>query len=573
MVKVQYDLIDLPITKKVLLWDAGFYVNESVSPPTLEGLYCEDYTLSLKNPADGNLIIGDFETGTSLFYNRIPPDPGSGAYNIFNFTCMENALVGIYWGKSSANYDTPIFVAINRSIKALLIYNPTSYSIIVNHPLSEYPNYETDGVYDGVNHRVTLSTDNYVIFYNSTKPTINSSAKWGYTDYEPKSSTTQPSGYYLDAYYGYTHYYWINTIDVSLYSDVNAVTGGTDRYKLWCSDYVQLNCTYQYNYRSGYRSDECFCIDEKQPARQFSIYADDPNTTSWAGGIHTCKIVYIKDNTGIMLIQRNLKVTTNRTFKWHGIFGYKYILSGSKKRIKAIVYVKAIVDCLSYGYSNQVSHPSPINIMNSTSSTNVQYWNGTSWATDSPPNQSAYSYYANVYIARGYTNTININNVGAIICVRRWGGYDNPTPYLAVGFTGFRLFIDYSGATIPAGNYVWGTGEAVIDPTGTLPDLSDISPYEHPVTKDTENYTLRYGYPYEITNISAPSSASAGSTVNVTVTTNAPDGTLAYLVDKYDNTILDSDTVSGGSVTLSFTMPNRDVELRAYVIGTDVQQV
>jgi hypothetical protein len=304
-------------------------------------------------------------------------------------------------------------------------------------------------------------------------------------------------------------------------------------------------------------------------AQNFDIYSDDVNATSFAGGYNTSKIVYMKDSEGILLVLREIKTTTDPYYlKATTIRAHKFI-DGTKKRIKLLLFNKAYTNIISYGEANLVRHPGIINL---TSSANASYWNGTQWVSVQNPSNSSYEYHDGYFIGRA-TGTLPYSGTshGGIICVRRWGGYHTGNyPYVVFvsGYGSITLFINYDGSTITAGNAAWGIGEAVIDPSGNLPDLTDISPYESPVSEDSERWSLRYGYPYTIT-VNAPTSASAGSTVNVQVTTNAPDGKYVYVVDKDNDNILGSATVSNGSATVSFTMPNKNLNIRVYVEGDE----
>jgi hypothetical protein len=395
---------------------------------------------------------------------------------------------------------------------------------------------------------------------------VNTSAPIGFTNYEPISSTTQPSGNWIKVVYGTTTYWLTNTVKYNFYC-----TLGNDEAtvkKMYGNDYVSINTTYWYAQRSGYRCDE---LEMECPnvAQAWHVYADDPNAVSWAGSYNVVKITYIEDSEGLLLITRLVKTTTvDWSLKVTSIHAIKFV-DGTKKRIKLLLFDKAYVGTVAYGQSNLVRHPAITSIL---AQTNASYWNGSSWTSIPDPNQQAYNYYSNQYIARGAgTLPFAGTSFGGIMCFRRWGGYHTgsyPIPKIATGYGSLTIFIDYSGSTITEGNAVWGLGEAVIDPSGNLPDISDISPYEYPVSEDNERWSLRYGYPYTI-SVNAPTSASAGSTVNVQVTTNAPNGKHVYVVDKDNDNILGSATVSNGSATVSFNMPNKNLNIRVYVEGDE----
>jgi hypothetical protein len=564
MVKVARDLIVKPIVETTRLWDTELILDTSSTPYQLNGIYEPNYNIYIKIPADGNLYYSPDDT-SGYFSSPIAPTP-SGNLAIFSFTVMKNALVGIWYGRTSANYDTPVHVAINKQIRAMLVTNLSSNTVVVIHNTTYYSNYETTGTYNSGNQTVTLSQGQYVLFYNTTKPTVNTSAPIGFTNYEPIASTSQPSGNWIKVVYGSTTYWLTNTVKYNLLCTV----GNSDSTvkQMYQNDYYGLGFAYWYYFRSGYRADTCQ-PHEAYVARIFNLYSDDVNATSWAESVNIAKIVYIEDSEGILKILRLIKTTTTPYYlKYTAIQGEKFI-DGTKKRIKLLMFDKAYTNCSSFGEANLVRHPAVANLL---SSANASYWNGTQWVSVQNPSNSSYEYHDGYYIGRA-TGTLPFSGTsfGGIICVRRWGGYHTgnyPVVVFVSGYGSITLFINYDGSTITAGNAVWGIGEAVIDPSGNLPTLTDISPYESPVSEDSERWSLRYGYPYTI-SVNAPTSAQAGSTVNVQVTTNAPNGKYVYVVDKDTDEILGSATVSSGSATVSFTMPNKNLNIRVYVEGDE----
>jgi len=566
MVKVQYDLIKRPISIAERLWDTVLILDTASTPYKLNGVYEPSYHIYLPVPCTGNIYMSPDDT-TGLFSSPVPTAPSSGDRFVFVYTVMKNAVVGIWYGRTSADYDTPVHVAINKQIGALLVTNLSSNTVVVNHPTTYYSNYETTGTYNSGNYTVTLSQGQYALFYNTTKPTVNTSAPIGFTNYEPIASTTQPSGNWIKVVYGTTTYWLSNTIKYNLICEIGN-TSATIR-KMYGNDYYGLGLCYLYQWRQSWRSDMASEYQIPYVAHNFSMYTDDVNATSFAGGYNTSKIVYIEDSEGILLVVRTIKTTTDPYYlKATTIYAIKFV-DGTKKRIKLLLFNKAYTDCTSYGEANLVRHPAVANLL---SSANASYWNGTQWVSVQNPSATSYEYHDGYYIARA-TGTLPYSGAshGGIICVRRWGGYHTgnyPKVVFVSGYGAITLFVDYSGSTITAGNAVWGLGEAVIDPSGTLPDLTDISPYESPVSEDSERWSLRYGYPYTI-SVNAPSSAQAGSTVNVQVTTNAPNGKYVYVVDKDNNNILGSATVSNGSATVSFTMPSKNLNIRVYVEGDE----
>jgi len=564
MVKVAYDLIKKPISTTVRLWDAELTLDTTSTPYKLKGIYEPSYHIYLPVPCTGNIYYAPDDT-LGYFASPIAQNP-SVNLAIFTFTVMKNALVGIWYGKTSGDFDTPVHVVVNRQIGAMLITNISPNPVVVRHNNLYYSNYETNGTYNSTDLTVTLNQGQYVLFYNTTKPTVNTSAPIGFTDYEPIASTSQPSGNWIKLVYGTTTYWLSNTIKYNLFCTVG---NNEDTVRnMYQNDYYGMGFTYWYYFRRSYRADCCQPI-ERYVVRVYNVYADDPNAGTWAESVNIVKIVYIEDSEGVLKITRLVKTTTDPYYiKYTAIQGEKFI-DGAKKRIKLLLFDKAYTDCISYGEAGLVRHPAVASL---TSSANASFWNGTQWVSVQDPSASSYEYHDGYYIARA-TGTLPFSGAshGGIICVRRWGGYHTgnyPKVVFVSGYGAITLFVDYSGSTITAGNAVWGLGEAVIDPSGTLPDLTDISPYESPVSEDSERWSLRYGYPYTI-SVNAPSSAQAGSTVNVQVTTNAPNGKYVYVVDKDDNNILGSATVSNGSATVSFNMPNKNLNIRVYVEGDE----
>jgi hypothetical protein len=568
MVKVGYDIYTPPIMEKAVLLNANLIYDTSVSPPAMKGWFEPNLKLGFQTLTDGQLYLDSAFT-KPLFANAIPPFPSSGTYFFMYLIPMKNSVIGVWLGKTTNDYDTPVIVVINKQIGAMLIYNLTANSIQVNHYTDVYPNYETNGSYS--NGVVTLSQGQYVLFYGATKPTVNPNAKWGFTDYEPKSTTTQPS-VYIDVSDGTNHYYYESTIELNVIMryDIGAILTDINGMKLSFLG-LWFRMAWRGSKKQTYISYNLPILGPQNLAH-YPIYDYDPPAgTSWAEGHATDNIAYIKDNEGITIIHRAVKNTTDPINpRYTMIIGYKYVKQGTDTvKVKVISAYKTYTNVTSYGSGNQVINPG-LGFTSHVNPATFEYFDGSTWKT-ATPGSNVYKYYTGYGIRAELYNPLDTTEkYKAVIMLRKQKRYGTPTVKVgALQFSSYPnngligIFQDYNGGTIPAGNYICMIFDVVVT-TQTYPTVTTETPME-----DTDVWSYLYGYPYNI-SISAPSSATPGSTVTITVTTNAPDGTKVYVVDKDTDTVLGSGTVSGGQATVTFTMPSKNLEIRVYVEGADI---
>jgi len=576
MPKVAYDIFSPPLVEKLTLLNADILFDTSVSPIQLKGWYEPNYKIGVKITSDGQLYL-DSALTLGLFASALPPHPTTGNYDYLLAYPMKNALVAVWLGKTTSDYDTPVILAVNKTIGALLVYNASSQTVQVNHHSSVYPNYETDGTYSaGV---VTLNAGQYALFYGATKPTVNAAAKWGFTDYEPKSTTAKPTRY-LDVCKETAHYYFENTLDINgiLDFEVGAIlaeVNGIITYYpgLW----------FRMNIRGGRDADG---IEIMPPGGgyavsfvlrpnnlfEFPVYDHDPPAgISWSQGQVVDNLSYVRDD-GVSVFFRLVKTTTdpyNPRYTWLG--GLKYAKDGlTTVRLKGVSVTKSLTGITSYGSANEVINPG-LGFDCYAEPTTFEYYNGVSWLA-ATPGSNTYNYYNGYGIRAQLYNPLNTSEVyRAVAFMRKYMRY--ATAPIRVGSLQFSaypnrgllaVFIDYSGAIIPIDNYVNMIFEVAITKETTYPTISTEESSE-----DTALWSYLYGYPYNL-SVSAPSSASPGQLVTVTVTTNAPDGRKVYAVDKDNDEILGSGTVSGGQATIQFNMPNRNLNIRVYVEGADI---
>jgi hypothetical protein len=577
MVKVGYDIYTPPIVEKAVLLNANLIYDTSVSPPAMKGWFEPNLKLGFKTLADGQLYLDSAFT-KPLFANAVPPFPSSGAYDFMLLVPLKNSVIAVWLGKTTNNYDTPVIVVINKQIEAMLIYNLSANSIQVNHYTDVYPNYETNGSYS--NGVVTLSQGQYVLFYGATKPTVNPNAKWGFTDYEPKSTTTQPS-VYIDVTNGTNHYYYESTIELNVIMryDIGAILTDINGMKL-----SFLGLWFRMLWRGSKKGHNVMYLPlggglaTSYTLRPFNLTTeniydyDPPAGTSWMEGLIADNIVYVKDNEGITIIHRMVKNTTDPINpRYTIVVGYKYVKQGTDTvKVKAISAHKTYANVTSYGSGNQVVNPG-LGFDSYVNPATFEYFDGSTWNT-ATPGSNAYNYYTGYGMRAELYNPLNTaEKYKAVAILRKHKRYGTPTVKVgALKFSSYpdngliAIFQDYNGGTIPAGNYICFIFDVVVTTQTTYPTVTTETP-----TEDTDIWSYLYGYPYDI-SISAPSSATPGSTVTVTVSTNAPDGTKVYVVDKDTDTVLGSGTVTSGQATISFTMPSKDLKIRVYVEGADI---
>ena len=575
MVKVGYDIYTPPLKEKAVLLNANLIYDTSVSPPQLKGWFEPNFRIGVKFTIDGQLYIDSAFT-KGLFATAKPTHPTSGSYALFNFTVTKQALIGIYLGMTTNNYDTPVLVVINRQIKAMLIYNLSANSIQVNHYTDVYPNYETNGSYSaGV---VTLAQGQYVLFYVDTKPTVNPNAMWGFTDYEPRSTTTQPS-VYIDVTDGTNHYYFEQTLDLNVILHYGKGAWLVDVYgaKLTIPLIFETTMAVRGNNNADGIEPPVHPTDGSPYlyVNMFltTIYDSDPYAgTSWAEGYVVDNVTYVKDNTGVAIIVRWVKNTTepyNPRYSFITAFKFERVDDVTIKFKHVSVY-KALTNITSYGSINAVINPG-LSVYHYSNPDTYEYFDGSSWLSATPGN-GTYNYYNGYGFGASIYNPANTSEVYALrMLIRKYQRYG--TPPLKIGALKLTadptkgiagVFIDYAGGTIPTGNYTSFIIEGLIRKDNVKPTITTETP-----TEDTDVWTYLYGYPHDI-SISAPSSATPGSTVTVTVTTNAPDGTKVHVVDKDTDTVLGSGTVTSGQATITFTMTSKNLSIRVYVEGADI---
>jgi len=574
MPKVAYDVFALPLVERLTLLNANLLYDTGVSPIQLKGWYEPNYKIGLKYNMDGQIYLDDALT-LGLFASAVPPHPTTGAYAFFVFTFTKQALVGLWLGKTTSNYDTPVIVAINKTIGALLVYNASSQTVQVNHRSSIYPNYETDGTYSaGV---VTLNAGQYALFYGATKPTVNTAAKWGFTDYEPKSSTTQPTTY-IDLTDGTTHRYYEQTLAHSaiLHYGIGAYVIDVNGAKL--SSIAILNALM--TNRGGYAADglEYFYQPLDGASTLYMnqallpIYDHDPIAgVSWAQGYTPDNIVYVRDNSGFTYISRQVKSTVtpyNPRYSFIVLQRYE-VVDAQTVKARMLLLAKALTTVTSYGSVNQVINPG-FALYHHADPNTFKYYNPTlGWVT-ATPGSGSYNYYDGYGVEASIYNPLNVSEVyAARYVMRKQLKYGSPpikvgAITLTTGRGSIGVFQDYAGSEILEGNYIGFIVDGLIRKDNVPPTISTETPPD-----DTAVWSYLYGYPYNI-SVSAPSSAAPGQLVTVTVTTNAPDGRKVYVVDKDNDQILGSGTVSGGQATIQFNMPNRNLNIRVYVEGADI---
>jgi len=577
MPKVAYDIFTLPIAEKLTLLNAKLLYDTSASPIQLKGWFEPSFKIGLKFDMDGQIYLDDGLT-LGLFNSAIPPHPTSGGYGLLYMTLTKNALVSVWQGKTSSDYDTPIIVAVNKTIGALLVYNPSSNSVQVKHQTSVYPNYETSGTYsEGV---VTLAQGRYALFYGSTKPTVNTSAPWGFTDQEPKSSTTKPSTY-IDVTNDTLHHYYEQTLPTSviLHYSNGAILADVAGAKLSLGNIALCAVMFV---RGGRNADLIYprayigigaAAFSYQNLWMHDVYDYDPYAnTSWGSGQVVDNVSYIKDD-GVTYVGRYVKHTTtpyNPRYSQITLWKYK-VADANTINLKALSFYKTLVDVVAYGSVNSVIHPG-IAFIDYATPTSFEYYNSTTGWAAATPGLDSYNYYDGFGIGAVIRNPLNDSETYKVrVLIRKHKPYASAP--LKVGalkystntsFGNLGVFQDYNGATIPSGTYIGYIAEGVIKLDGSTP-----TPSTELYSTDTADWTYLYGYPYSI-GVSAPSSAYPGQQVTVTVTTDAPDGKHVYVVDKDTDAVLGSGTVSGGQAAVSFQMPNKNLNIRVYVEGADI---
>jgi hypothetical protein len=230
---------------------------------------------------------------------------------------------------------------------------------------------------------------------------------------------------------------------------------------------------------------------------------------------------------------------------------------------------KSLADITALGSTNQTVNPG-FSLQQFVNPYTFKYFDGSSWVSATPGSDS-YNYYSGYGVEASIFNPIDTSEVyKARYVMRKQLKYGSPPikvgalMFSATEFGSIGVFQDYNGGTIPTGNYVGFVVDGLIRLDNTAPTISTESPPD-----DTDTWSYLYGYPYSI-SVSAPSSAQPGQQVTVTVTTDAPNGKSVYVVDKDTDAVLGSGTVSGGSASVSFQMPNKNLNIRVYVEGADI---
>jgi len=517
------------------------------------GWYEPSLKMGTPIPLDGNMYLDD-AFSKPLFDSPIMPFPNA-ARQIMLVVPLLHGYVARWFGKTTDDYDTWVTLAYNKDIDALLIYNPSPNPVVINHHTDVFPNRETTGIVDTgqTPPKITLNQDQYALLYGDVKPTVNPNAPWGFTDYEPYSSDVQPSRYIRLA-----GKFWQSPFqfDIDEYSD-----GNLTMFK----DNIELPrpgvFAFKYAYRNNHRSDNI------APPSGAGIgiplwYTDDPYAGTWAGGDVIMNIVYFETDSGFGVVERRVKLQTEdfkvRVSAIVGIYGKK--VTTNRVKAKLLEAIKWLTDSISYGSPNMVIHPCGC-IPRSVSS--AEAYDGSAWSSIDP-SIPPWSYMDGIAI-RG-TRTQNGNGLTAYFLVNMVRKLDTAglgTPRIGYGNDAACVFFDQGGNQVPADNLTAVIHELLLDLQSPVTDVTPRSP---------ETLDIRalwcYGKPWSI-SVDAPSFAPAGSTVTITVTTDAPDGTPVYLIDKDTGEILAQGTVSGGSCQLTFTMPSRDVNLRVYVGGQE----
>ena len=573
MPKIIYDLYTPPISEKRSLLDVVLYFDTSVSPIQLKGWYSNEYRIGVKFPSDGQIYL-DSSFTKGLFVSGFPT---TRPYDYMLALPMKNSFVGVWLGRTASDHDTPVAIAINKEIGALLIYNISSNEVQVNHYTDIYPNYETNGTY--LNGVVTLQQGQYVLFYGSVKPTVNTSAPWGFTDYEPRSSSSMPS-VYVDVTDGTIHLYYESTIDLNIILNygIGSILTEINNIILYYPGLYFRRFS-----RGGRDADQ---VSHMPPGGglavsvvlrpnnifPYSVYDHDPPAgVSWAEGFAIDNVSYIKDGDGIAIVLRILKTTTNPynpRYAW--ALAIKYIKEDTRVRLRIASAFKSLTDIVSYGAVNQVVNPG-FGTDHYSDPATYEYFDGSTWKVATPGTDS-YNYYSGYGIRANLYNPLDTSvRYRYVAFMRKYTRYGTaPIKIGSIKFSSYPdkgslvAFLDYGGATIPANNYVCMVFDAVVTVEETYPDI----PVDTPV-EDTAIWSYLYGLPYNIT-VEAPSSATPGSTITINVYTDAPDGRKVYIVDKDTDEVLASGTVSGGVATISLTMPNKTLRLRIYIEGSDI---
>ena len=573
-----YDMILQPIADKARLINARLVYDTSTTPESLTRWYEDGYGICVPVDMDGN-IYTDTDCTNALFASAIPPRPSSGAYTYFMLVPDKNFIYGVWLGKTTNDFDTPVLVAINKAIDAILIYNLSNNNVTINHNTARWPNYETNGTYDSTTTppTITLGPGQYALLYNTTKPTVDPNTPWGFTDYDPIVATTKPSNY-IAIYDGSTYKYVQASVKINRIISlvVNAILEEVNGANMSIGP---AGLYFRLQIRNSNNADFIAVYGAPNPApkmptnlRLYNIYDYDPPTGyTWAGGFYPTSVVYIESGLGPTLVVRGVKHTTKpynpRIVMAYGIL-YKIVDSVTIWG-KLLLAHRMIVDATAYGCVNDVPTPG-FQIGNYTDPATFEYYDGNTWGTPNKGTgdlvcQSGYAVGAEIYDM--IDNSVRYR---MRLIMRRRNVYNNLNPTVGAldwGTTppmGWNaVFVDYGGGTVPAGSYVLEIADFVITTDGSEPQLL------LDTVVDDQVFPYLIGYPYSI-DVQVSTTA---TDVTLTVTTDAPDGKTVYVVNKSTGEIVATGTVSGGQATITFPRPSQDTQYRVYIEGDDLEVV
>lgn len=562
------------LTRKWLLINANLVYNASNE---LIRWYERNFGICTPVPMDGNIYV-DSSCTEPLFKTPVAPRPSSGGYNEFIAVPDRNFVYGIWFGKVSSDYDARALVVFNSDIDAVLIYNLSdSAEISVYHQTGRWPNYRTNGNYDSSSSPpvVTLAPGKYVIFYSSDEPGYDETRWWGFTDQEPIVSDTEPENY-VALYDGSSYRYVYGRLKVNRIINLQNlfVAESVNGARIVIGPYSMI---FRMQIRNSKNGDSINIYSHpynlpKVPTtvRLYNIYDYDPPTGyTWAGGIYPSSIVYIEGSEYYGIISRTVKHSTDvfnpRIIVLYGTI-YSTPDSSTIKGFMILGHKIMVDDAKAYGCSNNVPTPG-FQIGNFADPDTFEYYNGSEWTM---PNIGNGSVQCQNGVAAGAEIYDMINNnirYHIRVVLRRRNVYGNPVAKVGslrwdttppMGWNG--VFSDYSGGDIPNGAYVLEIAYFIIKTDNTEP-IIEVESYE-----DSEIFPYLLGLPYSI----SVSVNESGSNLEITVSTDAPDGKNVYVVDRDTGDIVSTGTVSGGTAIITIPKPSVTKHYRVYVEGDDL---
>jgi hypothetical protein len=453
----------------------------------IKGWYEPNYKIGFKLPLDGNIYL-DWYLRRKLIKTGV-------SYKIANqqrlatIIPLIGAIIVVYYAPVNNTVVPELIISVNRDKNFMLVYAfdtlPQNYYVELYHHKGIYKNVETNGVYDNqvLPAVVKLLPDQYALFYNDYKPTVNQNAPYGLTDQKPFSLTSRPQTYVeIDGKY------FSSDSDLCFKVITDRCHSTALINDIVVTEEVMLHP--EFRLRNGVEGDHITFKHTKRDCTfgQFGtthalgttlIYDYDPYAgISWEEGHNVTHMGLFVANNKTGLIIRGLK-TTVKPFKVRYTFLsgiYFYDVQQDYVKVRIVKAYKTITNVTSYGAVNQVVNPG-IKNSGSVIPGSVEYYDGSNWNPISEPTDSYVYYNANMvrFQADPYHDGSLIEHI--VLAMRMYGGYGSPPikvgalKFSATNKTLVGMFTDYGGSTIPQGEHILQIFDASISKSGQYIDI------------------------------------------------------------------------------------------------------